>query len=63
LTEKDFIHDALKLSDLIISVGYDNVEKPTQIICGGKTQVIHVNFSHSSMDSVYSPELEVIGDI
>lgn len=63
LTEKDYIHDILDMSDLIISVWYDSVEKPTQVICEGKTDVIHINFVNTSMDSVYSPSLEVVWDI
>ncbi len=38
LTENDYIHDILKKADLIISVWYDSVEKPTQIICGGENR-------------------------
>ncbi|MCD5380926.1 acetolactate synthase large subunit [Candidatus Gracilibacteria bacterium] len=63
LTENDYIHDILDQSDLIISVGYDSVEKPTQVISDGRTEVVHINFVNTSMDSVYSPSLEVIGDI
>jgi acetolactate synthase-1/2/3 large subunit len=32
LTSGDFIHDAIRLSDLIISVGYDPIEKPTTLM-------------------------------
>ncbi len=63
LTENDYIHKAVELSDLIIAVGYDSVEKPTQVIANGQTEVVHVNFTPSSMDSVYSPSLEVVWDI
>jgi len=63
LTENDYIHDILDKSDLIISVWYDSVEKPTQVICDWTTEVVHINFVNTSMDSVYSPSLEVVWDI
>ncbi len=63
ITENDYIHEILKLSDLIISVWYDSVEKPTQIITDWATEIIHLNFTNTGIDSVYSPSLEVIWDI
>jgi len=63
LTQNDYIHLALEKSDLILSVWYDSVEKPTQIITEDKTKIIHINFSSTNIDSVYSPDLEVIWDI
>ena len=32
LTSWDYIHDAIKKSDLILSVWYDPIEKPTHLI-------------------------------
>lgn len=32
LTSGDYIHDAIAKSDLIISVGYDPIEKPTTLL-------------------------------
>ena len=63
LTENDYIHNALEKSDLILSVGYDSIEKPTQIISEGKTDIIHINFTSTLVDLVYEPCLEVIWDI
>ena len=63
LTENDYIHKSIEMADLIITVGYDSVEKPTQIIANGQTEVVHVNFTASAMDSVYAPSLEVVWDI
>ena len=63
LTSGDYLHEAIKESDLIISVGYDPIEKPTHLIGSGGTRTIHVNFYESSLDSVYEPHLEIIGDI
>lgn len=63
LTSWDYIHDALAQSDLIISVGYDNAEKPTDILGINGIPVININFMKSHYDYVYSPYLDVIWDI
>lgn len=63
LTSWDYIHDAIAESDLILSVGYDNAEKPTDILGINGKPVININFVKSNFDYVYSPYLDVIGDI
>lgn len=63
LTSWDYIHDAIWKSDLIISVGYDNVEKPTDILGINWTPVININFVESNYDFVYSPYMDLIWDI
>ena len=63
LTSGDYIHDAIAESDLILSVGYDNAEKPTDILGINGKPVININFVKSNFDYVYSPYLDVIGDI
>ncbi len=63
LTSGDYIHDAIACSDLILSVGYDNVEKPTDILGINGIPVININFSTSYFDYVYSPYLDITGDI
>lgn len=63
LTSWDYIHDAIDKSDLIISVGYDVVEKPTDVLGINGTKVININFYKSNYDYVYSPYLDVIWDI
>ncbi len=63
LTSWDYIHEALKETDLIISVWYDNIEKPTNLIKNWKTRLVHVDFTSSIIDFVYRPDLEVIWDI
>lgn len=59
----DYIHDAIKKSDLIISVWYDPVEKPTHLIWAGLIKTIHVNFYETKSDATYSPYLEIVWDI
>ncbi len=63
LTEHDYVHKAIAQSDLILSVGYDVVEKPTSILGPNGVSTIHINFFPSIMDDVYAPNLEVVGDI
>lgn len=63
LTSNDSIHDAIKEADLILSVGYDPIEKPTHLIASGGTKNIHINFYESNIDAVYNPYLEIVGDI
>ncbi len=63
LTENDYIHEAISKADLILSVGYDVVEKPTSIIWINWIETIHINFYNAIIDDVYFPSLEVVGDI
>ena len=64
LSSRDFIHTAIEKADLIINVGHDVVEKPPFFMHPDeKLQVIHVNFKTASVDPVYFPQVEVIGDI
>lgn len=63
LTSGDYIHQAIEKSDLIISVGYDPIEKPTALMGFWGTPNIHINFYEAHIDEVYTPFYEVIGDI
>src|SRR3989344_6020789 len=63
LSDNDYVHCALNYADVIIVIGHDTTEKPPVILTPEKHKVIHVNFSESSIDDVYVPTLEVIGDI
>ena len=63
LTSGDYIHDAIAKSDLILSVGYDNAEKPTDILGIHGKPVININFVKSNFDYVYSPYMDIIWDI
>ncbi len=63
LTSGDYIHKAIEKSDLIISVGYDPIEKPTALMGFWGTPNIHINFYEAHIDEVYTPFYEVIGDI
>jgi acetolactate synthase-1/2/3 large subunit len=63
LSDNDFLHCAINKADLIINVGHDVVEKPPFFMTPEGHKVIHINFLSASVDSVYFPQLEVIGDI
>jgi len=63
LSENDYIHCAIDRSDLVINVGHDVVEKPPFFMNHNGRKVIHVNFNSATVDNVYFPQLEVVGDI
>ncbi|MDA3918117.1 MAG: acetolactate synthase large subunit [Deltaproteobacteria bacterium] len=63
LSDHDFLHCAVDRSDLIINFGHDIIEKPPFIMHSDGPKVIHVNHFFSRADSVYFPQLDVVGDI
>ena len=62
LSDGDLVHKAIGLSDLLIMVGHDTIEKPP-VVNTSSTKVIHLNFYPAELDEVYNPDLEVIGDV
>jgi acetolactate synthase-1/2/3 large subunit len=63
LSSKDFVHRAIEKADLIINVGHDVVEKPPFFMTPGGVKVLHINFFTASVDPVYFPQAEIVGDI
>jgi acetolactate synthase I/II/III large subunit len=63
LSAGDFVHRAIAAADLIVNVGHDVIEKPPFFMQQGGTEVIHVSTNTASVDPVYFPQIEVIGDI
>ena len=63
LSDGDYVHRAIARADLIINVGHDIIEKPPFFMQHNGTKVIHLNFLPASIDEVYFPQLEVVGDI
>ena len=63
LSAGDFVHRATGSADVIVNIGHDVVEKPPFFMEPGGVEVIHVNFSSAAVDSVYFPQVEVVGDI
>lgn len=64
LTQSDYVHCAFDKADAVIVVGHDIYEKPPVLLgqdCG--KEVVHINFYPATIDDVYVPTLEVVGDI
>lgn len=62
LSDGDFVHQAIRAADLVLMLGHDVTEKPPAFRSKGQ-RVVHINFSPADIDTVYNPDLEVIGDI
>ncbi len=63
LSSNDCVHTAIDASDLIINIGHDIIEKPPFFMKRDGFEVIAVNFLPASVDEVYFPQVEIIGDI
>ena len=63
LSERDYVHDAIERADLIITIGHDTIEKPPFIMGPDGPHVIHVGYQPATVEQVYFPQAEVIGDI
>jgi acetolactate synthase-1/2/3 large subunit len=65
LSERDYIHDAIDRADLIIAIGHDTVEKPPFRMgeVAGGPKVIHVGYVSATVEQVFHPDAELIGDI
>jgi acetolactate synthase-1/2/3 large subunit len=63
LSSEDYLHYAIDKADLILNVGHDVIEKPPFFMEKGGARVIHVNYFSASLDEVYFPQLDVVGDI
>jgi acetolactate synthase-1/2/3 large subunit len=63
LSERDYVHDAIDQADLILAIGHDTIEKPPFIMGPGGPKVIHVGYFPASVEQVYFPHAEVIGDV
>ncbi|MFK0165086.1 acetolactate synthase large subunit [Rhizobium sp. NPDC090279] len=63
LSERDYVHEAIEQADLIITIGHDTIEKPPFIMGKGGPSVVHVGYQPATVEQVYFPQSEVIGDI
>lgn len=63
LSERDWIHEAIDQADVIISIGHDTVEKPPFFMGPHGPQVIHVGATPATVEQVYFPQAEIIGDV
>ncbi|TDR89890.1 acetolactate synthase large subunit [Enterovirga rhinocerotis] len=64
LSERDYVHEAIDQADLIIAIGHDTVEKPPFLMARhGGPKVIHVSYTPATVEEVYHPDQEVVGDL
>ena len=64
LSEGDYVHEAVERADLIIAIGHDTIEKPPFLMeSAGGPKVIHIGYHSATVEEVYHPDFEVIGDI
>jgi acetolactate synthase-1/2/3 large subunit len=65
LSERDYVHDAIDRADLIITIGHDVVEKPPFLMgrAAPGRKVIHIGYSSASVEEVFFPDAELVGDI
>jgi acetolactate synthase-1/2/3 large subunit len=65
IKESDYALRALRLSDLVITIGYDLVEYSPRNWNGAipKKRIIHFDFTPAETDNYYDPDLELSGNI
>ncbi|MDB5733144.1 MAG: acetolactate synthase [Variovorax sp.] len=63
LTERDYVHEAIDRADVILAIGHDTIEKPPFIMGPDGPLVIHVGYMPATVEQVYFPHAEVIGDV
>ena len=63
LSERDYVHQAIDQADLIVAIGHDTVEKPPFLMGPGGPQVIHVGYTPATVEQVFFPHAEVVGDV
>ncbi len=64
LSEGDYVHEAVERADLVVAIGHDTVEKPPFLMMSaGGPKVVHVGYQSATVEQVYHPDIEVIGDI
>ena len=63
LSERDYVHEAIERADLVIAIGHDTIEKPPFIMGADGPNVIHVGYLPATVEQVYFPQAEVIGDL
>ena len=63
LTDRDHVHRAIDLADLIVTIGHETVEKPPFVMSHGEKSVVHIGYTPATIEEIYSPQVEVTGDI
>jgi len=63
LSERDHVHRAIDLADLIVTIGHETVEKPPFVHGHGEKPVVHIGFTTATIEEIYAPQVEVVGDV
>ncbi|MCE9657562.1 MAG: acetolactate synthase large subunit [Burkholderiales bacterium] len=63
LSSGDYVHDAIEQADLIVTIGHDTSEKPPFLMDDDRPLVIHVGYQPATVEQVYFPQAEVVGDM
>ncbi|MEO5656495.1 MAG: acetolactate synthase large subunit [Nitrospiria bacterium] len=64
LQARDFVACGFDAADLIITVGYDQVEyAPHHWNPKGDKTIVHIDFTAAETDAAYQPEVEVVSDV
>ncbi|TVP41270.1 acetolactate synthase large subunit [Candidatus Nitrosocosmicus arcticus] len=64
IKESDYALNALKLADVVISIGYDLVEYSPKNWNGSNTKkIIHIDSTSAEVDNYYNPDIEMSGDL
>jgi acetolactate synthase I/II/III large subunit len=64
LQARDHVLSGFDRADLVITVGYDQVEyAPAHWNPDGRTPILHIDTTPSEVDAAYRPEVELVGDI
>src|SRR5471032_384030 len=63
LSERDHVHRAIDLADLIVTIGHETVEKPPFVMAHGGKSVIHIGYTPATIEEIYAPRMEVNGDV
>jgi len=63
LSERDHVHRAIDLADLIVTIGHETVEKPPFVMGHGEKSVVHIASTPATIEEIYAPQVEVVGDI
>jgi acetolactate synthase-1/2/3 large subunit len=63
LSERDYVHQAIDQADLILTIGHDTIEKPPFLMGPGDPHVIHVGYTPATVERVFFPHAEVVGDV
>ncbi|MEK7848591.1 MAG: acetolactate synthase large subunit [Chloroflexota bacterium] len=64
LHDRDWAMCGLEKADVVIAVGYDQVEyEPKLWNTEGDKKIIHIDTTPAEVDEFYQPEVEVVGDL